>query len=208
MRGARGAYGRGQSRIRRIRFRRVAIGEPDALPVRGNGGGVCRGQRRVGGNHEDLIGRIGLVRLGGEVERLEIVSQPAGATGAVLRDQSAPGAALIVLDSAGPPDVHPVRLDVGELRLRQQRLERVDRAVVGIDADQKFVLGGGQANGRLCHDVPLIVRKRVSIRTGKSRNGELSSAGRHSAAVSETCQNPRLPEPRVRASLTARLAVA
>ena len=52
-------------------------------------------------------------------------------------------------------------------------LEGVDRAVVRIDANQQFVLRRRHGEPRAAGD-GAIARKRVSMRTGKSRNGELS----------------------------------
>ena len=53
--------------------------------------------------------------VGSEVGRLVVVDQPAGAARAVRGDEITPGAALVVLDAAGAPDVHPVVLDIGQL---------------------------------------------------------------------------------------------
>ena len=61
-------------------------------------------------NDEDFIGRDRSSSARREIRGLKGVDQPAGAPGAVRRDQTAPCATLIVLHAAGSPDVHPVAL--------------------------------------------------------------------------------------------------
>ena len=117
---------------------------------------------------------IGLDRLGGRLTGWKLsTSQPARPEPCAAT-RSAPGAALVVLHAAGAPDVHPVALTLVSSDCEEHGLERVDRAVVGIDAHQKLVSRSRHGNRGLAGDPAATVRKRVSMRTGNSRNGELS----------------------------------
>src|SRR5215207_3063640 len=57
-------------------------------------------------------------------------------------DQPAPGASLLVFDAARLPAAGPVEPYVVDLVFGRRRLEGVDRAGVGIDADPELVLHG------------------------------------------------------------------
>jgi hypothetical protein len=129
---------RGIERRRRRFQRRPAFCPPDRLPVGGDRVRLRFAQWPLGGDDEDLVGGLGLGRRRGHVRRLKFVDDEAGATGAVGGDQVAPGRPFVAFDAAGAPDPHPVALRVFDLVGREIRLEGVDRAVVGIDADPEL----------------------------------------------------------------------
>ena len=108
---------RAQSSIRSVDLAGIAIREPDTFPVIGNGTAFWRGQRCVSRNNQNFVGRFCLVWLGSDIEWLEVVSQPAGATRSVRANQPRPGSTLVIFDASSPPYVHPVRFDIDELWL-------------------------------------------------------------------------------------------
>lgn len=108
-----------------------ALGKP--LHLRGLRPGARR-RGRIRRELGALAGRRPVDEIGGLVR----VDEPARPARAVRDREAPPRGALVGLGAAGAPEVIPVALRVGQLERGRHRLVGVDRAVVGIDADQQL----------------------------------------------------------------------
>ncbi|WP_434419455.1 hypothetical protein [Nannocystis pusilla] len=132
----------GGQRSEGLRLHRgVAVGLPERLPEGAGGGLVGRGQRHRGEHHEHHVLGVRLHGLRDQVRRRVGLHDPLGPPRSVRGDQGPPGPALLRLEAAGLPHLAPERPPAGDLGRRQQLLERVDLALVGVDADPELLLG-------------------------------------------------------------------
>ena len=152
-------------------LRRIAIGHPDALPVSGDRSRFLAGEGCVRWDDEDFVGRAEFVRLGGQVEWLVVVCQPAGTSGTVRRERDCSTHRVDRFQRRRRARYSSSSLDILELRAARasarmcQSSSRRDRCGRATDV----------APRQLEAPAAVVMRKRVSIRTGNSKNGDPSS---------------------------------
>ena len=113
------------------------VGQGRGLPGRGRDRRVDRDDQDDGARARAHGARIRAR------ERRVLLRQVHRAAGAVGAAQLAPCRPLEALVPAGGPQAAPVPPQVLDLALRQVGLERIDRALVGIDPDEQLLLLGG-----------------------------------------------------------------